>query len=208
MFSFEDLFVSFCIAIVLIFLFKLQRELSPRTYFSMSDIINGVESSPTRMDVIIRILIIFTLGIVCNFFVDDPNIIVLGLTMGSFLIVWPAFLNEENINPRVINKKFLLYTLLILFVLSTFFISKLSIFAYNLGNEIFKIYIHEYSITRLITVVIDNLLWMLFTFVIAPLIKAIRKNLDKEINPIDNIYEENFYSESAVTIEDENEDND
>lgn len=210
MFSFYDLLVSLGVAVGLIFLFKLQRELSPRTYFSMSDIIYGINSSPTRMDVVIRVMIIFIAGIICNFFIDNPNVIILGLTLGSFLIVWPAFLSEKNIHPSVIEKKLLVYTLLSLLVITTFLISKLSILVYNFGGIVYKTYIQVYSFELLIVDLVNNLFWMLLTLAMGIPIKLLKNYLNKEINLSSTryLFEEDSDSEVAATIASENEKND
>lgn len=48
MFTLVELFQSFIIAIVFIFLFKLHRELFPHGYFVTGDILSEIEYAPTK----------------------------------------------------------------------------------------------------------------------------------------------------------------
>lgn len=71
---------------------------------------------PSKQSLLIRFIIILIFGVIANFFVKDPKIIVFGMTLGSFLIVWPLFLSDENISWRYLEKKLVLRSLLALFV--------------------------------------------------------------------------------------------
>lgn len=196
MFTFIELFYSFIIAIGLIFLFKLQRELSPRTYFSMSDIIYGINSIPTRMDIIIRVFIILVYGTSLNFIFQNSNVILFGLTLGSFLIVWPAFLSDQNIHYSVLDKKLLVYTLLTIFVVLTYLIAKMSLLIYNVIIQIFDIYLENYNLEKVILTILDNFIWMVFIMIIGAVIGPIRKVLAKSITPFEDKNIEKFENEN------------
>ncbi|CAM4239263.1 hypothetical protein [Lacicoccus alkaliphilus] len=162
MYSLLDILVCFLIGIGLIFLFKLQREISPGTYFATSGILSEIEDEqPDRRAILIRICIIILYGVALGFFIDSSELIVYGMTLGTFLIVWPVFINDENIKPKFLKHKFLLRAFLLVFILITFFSAKLSVIIYNLVQEIAWVYFNNFDSERMIGIIGDSLFWLI-----------------------------------------------
>jgi len=207
LFTLVDLALAFGISLLFIIVFKIHREILPGQYFSMSEIIYGFQLMPTKLAVVIRVLIIFIFGLVLSAINLEPKIILLGLTLGSFLIVWPGFLSEENIDERVIDKKTTLYSLFILFILSTLMIAKLSIVGYSLGEELITMYIHSFNKDRIIALVGDFIVTSLILLFLGYLIVYIRKYLSTKLFRNNDIevekayFEGDFDSEVASAIE-------
>jgi hypothetical protein len=183
-----DLFQSFIIAIFFVILFKLQRELFSHVYFAASDIVFGFESAPTKKAVLIRLFILLAYGNVLCILIDSHNNIILGMTFGSFLIVWPVFLNEENIDNRVFDKRILLKSMLVLFVFITYLATKLSIISHNIGTELLNFYLQDFDLKRLVNLIGDAFLWTIFLTIFGYLSSFIKRKLNERISmpPLDS----------------------
>lgn len=163
-------------------MFKIQKKLTPDKYFSFSDIIYGMDFIPTRLAALIRVLLIYLLGLVSIFFFKDTKVVLIGLTFGSFLIVWPGFLDPINVDPRVVNKKFTLYSMFVFFVLSTYFITKLSIISFDIIEEFLSIYLRSFDNTeRIITLFGDFIFTSTLALLIGYFLALSKKQLNKEI---------------------------
>ncbi|WP_214764600.1 hypothetical protein [Exiguobacterium sp. s141] len=119
----------FFIAIGFVLIFRLQRYLFPRKYYELSRRVFG-RGITLRMR-IIRTILIFAYSILTLYVFKDDTLTVLTISLGSFLIVWPALLNPYQFDLNEmggygeytihINKKgkLFLYTSYSLFVLSS-----------------------------------------------------------------------------------------
>lgn len=209
MYSLEELFLSSIIAVAFIYLFKLHRELFNENYWATSDILSDIDQAPSLKSVVIRFLIIIIFGIILNFFVL-PKIIILGMTLGSFLIVWPVFLSDENITEELLERKLVLRTLLVLFVVITSLTAKLSIVLFNLLNEAVNIYLQDFHFKNLINLIGDSFIWTLSLILLRFFITYLRKNLTRKVVISQEIFSQKYdtdisYVESVATEEPENE---
>lgn len=211
MFSLEELFLTFVIAIAFIYIFKLHKELFPGSYWATSDIISETIDPPSQKSIIIRFLMILLFGIISNFFFI-PKIIIFGITLGSFLIVWPIFLSDENIEPDIREHKLLLRTFLAVFVFASYVTANLSIVIFNICGEIINIYLQELNSDRIINLIADSLIWTVFIIIFKFLSSYIRKSLDNKVSISPYLsYEEsesNAYKEIVATEEPRTEDED
>ncbi|MDO6448996.1 hypothetical protein [Oceanobacillus profundus] len=211
MYSLEELFLSFVIAVVFIFIFKLHRELFNESYWATSDILSDIDQAPSLKSVLVRFFIILIFGIILNFFVL-PKIIILGMTLGSFLIVWPVFLSDENIIEELLEQKLVLRTLLVLLVVITYVTAKLSIVLFNLLNEAVNIYLQDFHYERLVNLIGDSLIWALLIVLLRNLITYMSKKLTRKVTFPQNILSQeydqdygtdSYHIESAATEEPE-----
>ena len=181
MYSIEELCISFIISIAFIYIFKLQRKLFNQSYWATSDILSDViDDAPTLKLILIRFLIILSFGISLNFFVL-PKIIILGMTLGAFLIVWPVFLNDENIIEELRDKKLEYRTLLALFVAITYVIAKFSIALFNLLNESVHTYLQGFSYERIVNLIGDSLLWAIILILLRYITNYIKNNISTKV---------------------------
>ena len=181
MYSLEDLIICFLVAIVLIIIFKLQRELTPSRYFSTGDIFEEIENSTSFKEIFLRFIIILSYGIILSYFISSQKIIILGMTFGSFLAVWPAFLSDSNIDERLLEKKLALRTFLFLHILLTFLLENLATFLYDLGKYIIFIYFGNFDIHRIIMLIGDSILWMILVMVVTFIYSKLKNILNKKI---------------------------
>lgn len=209
MFSLIELLHSFIIAIGFIFLLKLHREIFPKSYFASSNLISDIEVAPSLRSVVIRFLLILLYGVILNVFIR-ADVVILGITLGSFLIVWPIFLSDENVEKRLLEKKLLLRSLLVLFIATTYITAKLSVIFYNLGNEFIHIYLQNYNKEKILILIGDSLIWTGFALFLNYIYSHIRKVLNRKLffsNSPSNKKQETFnsYDEVAADMEPINE---
>lgn len=120
MYSNLDLLCMFIISLLYVSLFKIQRALTPMKYFSNSEIVMHESVSP--MQILIRYVLIGIFSISLSFIFNiQENIIIVGNSLGSFLIIWPALLLPKLSYETFISKenKLLIYFLHIIFIITT-----------------------------------------------------------------------------------------
>jgi len=198
LYSLEELFFSFIVAIIFIFIFKLQKEIFNESYWATSDILSGIEKAPTFKTFFIRFLIILVFAIVLNYFIS-PKIIVFGLTLGSFLIVWPLFLNNNDIPEELLENKLTLRLLLLLFVLTTYGIAKLSNIIFILLSGAIDIYTHGVSYERIVNSIGDSVIWLTVVFILNSVRSYLNRFLSRKFYIAENIHE----SDSSYAMEDD-----
>lgn len=94
MFSSLDLVFAFIVAIAFVSMFRLQRKFFSKKYFELSRRIFG--RGITRRMILLRIVMIFLFSVLAYFLIEDRNTVLLGVLIGSFLIVWPVLLNPSQ----------------------------------------------------------------------------------------------------------------
>lgn len=94
MFSILDLVFAFIVAITFVGMFRLQRKFFSKKYFELSRRVFG--RGITKRMILLRIVIIFLFSALAYFLIADSNTILLGVLLGSFLIVWPVLLNPSQ----------------------------------------------------------------------------------------------------------------
>lgn len=135
MYSILDLCWALLIGICFIFMFLLQKRIFPQKYFSMSQIV--LEGTATWHMLVVRIGLIFLFTTVAQFIFKDSSIVLLGIVIGSFLIVWPVFANPTQIfidNPK--GTEALLFLVLYLVFIGTSF--SIAYFAISFFPEVTK----------------------------------------------------------------------
>lgn len=91
MFSYSDLLIILIISLCFVFLFKLQKKVLYPKYFTNSELVTG--SNVTYKMLLARFIITFLFGLLTYTIVKNQSVILIGTFLGSFLIVWPVFLN-------------------------------------------------------------------------------------------------------------------
>jgi len=101
-------------------LLKLQKKLTPKTYFYFAHLIDGIGENISLSGMFVRTSIPLILGLTGAVVVNMFGISLLpeyfGLTasfLSVFLLVWPDFLNPELISPQYRRDKKRLYALYI-----------------------------------------------------------------------------------------------
>lgn len=119
MVSYFDLLIIFLIAVCFVALFKLQKKFTPTKYFANSQLIVG-ESVSWRM-ILIRFLLVFLFGMLSNTIIKEEVVILLGVILGSFLIIWPTILSPSESYMYTVKKSdiFFIYLSNFLFVITS-----------------------------------------------------------------------------------------
>lgn len=152
MYTLIDLTFMFLIAIGFVLMFRIQRNLFPKKYYELSRRVFG--RGITRRMRIIRTILIFAYSILTFYVIKDDTLTILTISLGSFLIVWPAILNPYlfDLNEMggygeytvYINKKgkVVLYMAYSLFVLSS---GALAYIATSFGEIILRMTIDSFK---------------------------------------------------------------
>ena len=103
-----DLVYVVVVGIALILSFFVQKMLDPTNYFGIGELLYGSKSL-TPKALLIKMGYIFLVSIVFYVLGLNRNIIILGIGIGSFLLVWPAILYPETLEwwtsgPRRLRK--------------------------------------------------------------------------------------------------------
>lgn len=101
MYSNIDFLIIFFIALLFVGMFKIQRKYFARKYYELSRRIFG-RGITLRM-MLIRLIMIFGLSYLAYWLTNDKEVVVLGILLGSFLIVWPVLLNPSTFDVNEIT---------------------------------------------------------------------------------------------------------
>jgi hypothetical protein len=172
-FTIIDLLVIVLISFIYVATFRIQKIISPSDYFGFQEIVYGVRKSIRPISIVIKFAVILFYSSLCFMAIKNgPNIIV-GVTLGSFLIVWPNIMNPYNLDPKLVRKKMILYIWYIIFIISSGFIAHLGVLIILLLKNFISS--NSINIMRLIleSIIVAVLGWLL---------KYISKYLNKEIS--------------------------
>lgn len=133
MYNFSEFIIILAGGISFVLMFRLQRKFFSGQYYELSRRVFG-RGVTIRM-MLIRVIMIFLYSYIFYSITNSENIVISGVFLGSFLIVWPVLLNpstfdvqeagqyEKNVtNVRPIGW-FLLLISYLLFIMSSVFIA-------------------------------------------------------------------------------------
>ena len=135
--SYIDLILIFIVAILFVVMFRLQRRFFSKKYYELSRRVFG-KGITIRM-MLIRLLMIFIFSYIVYWLTESSSIVITGVLLGSFLIVWPVLLNPSTFDVseaggyeyNIVNVStkgwFLLLVSYILFIISSGLIAFLSV---------------------------------------------------------------------------------
>ncbi len=135
--SYIDLMLIFIVAILFVVMFRLQRRFFSKKYYELSRRVFG-KGITIRM-MLIRLLMIFIFSYIVYWLTESSSIVIIGVLLGSFLIVWPILLNPSTFDVsdaggyeyNIVNVStkgwFLLLVSYVLFMISSGLIAFLSV---------------------------------------------------------------------------------
>lgn len=139
MISYLELVYICLIAILFVFLFKIQQKISPQHYFSNSQFILDRDVSYKMLGIRYLLILLFSL----NFYLIFSNriVIVAGIFLGSFLIIWPILIAPSEAYCEIgyikLKDKVLIYLLHFVFVISSTFVAYFAIIFFPLLKDLF-----------------------------------------------------------------------
>lgn len=145
MYSIVHLITIFIVAILFVVMFRLQRKFFSSIYYSLSRRVFG--NGITIRMMLIRTIMVLVYSFIVFVITENEGVTIIGVGLGSFLIVWPVLLNPSsfdlhkagNYNEIVthVNTRgwFLLFLSYISFVISMMLIALISA---NFGDYIFS----------------------------------------------------------------------
>lgn len=144
--SFNDLYLIFIVAILFVVMFRVQRRFFSKNYYELSRRVFG-RGITIRM-MLIRLLMVFIFSYGVYWLTDSASVVIVGVLLGSFLIVWPILLNPSTFdvsevggyNYNIVNIStkgwFFLLLSYVLFIISSGLIAFLSVgFGESLVNQ-------------------------------------------------------------------------
>ncbi|MFP7416604.1 hypothetical protein [Priestia filamentosa] len=194
MYSYSDLFISFIISIGFVLIFIAQKRFFFGAYFTFLEIV--VDHTVTVRKIIIRILMIFIFAGICKAIVHSEPVILLGVLLGSFLIIWPAIVNTEDIFFRSLTsgEKSIAFMMYFFFIAASVSIAKMAFSFYPLFID--------FTIEQAVNYIKENFLIILFAIFGYPAQDGTRRVLDRRIST------RHSYFEQQAAAEEDNEDED
>lgn len=121
MITYLELVFIFLIAVSFIILFKIQKTIFSPSYFSSSQFI--LDKNVTYKMLGLRYVLILLFSLASNFIFNDKAIVIIGVLLGSFLIIWPTLLAPSeaywDIGYIKTKDKLIIYFLHFIFVISS-----------------------------------------------------------------------------------------
>lgn len=130
-----DFITIIIIALVYISTFKIQRVFFSKKYFSVSQLLTEFETGVRWNRIVIRVMITLLMSLILLFIIQNPLVVIIGIGLGSLLIVWPVFLSNGNIEPNLQEHKDLYRLTLAIFVIVNVIIAVLSVRIYELVQD-------------------------------------------------------------------------
>jgi hypothetical protein len=192
MFSFLDLIIAFIISLCFIGLFKVQKKFSPTNYFASSQLIVG--SSISWRMVLLRFILVFIFGLLSYLIVRNETIILLGVLLGSFLIIWPTILSPFESYASIVKKLdvIIIYLSNFLFVITSVIIVYVSV-------RLFPI-VSDYIATNKVDITWDIFLFLIFSITGFPGKEMLDRILENRITKNENdYYSYKDYGEEGIT---------
>ncbi|MBA1335661.1 MAG: hypothetical protein HPY66_1287 [Firmicutes bacterium] len=116
-FDIIELLISFFLAFAYVLMFYLQRIRDNVYYFGFGEVIYGLKTSIKPLAFFIKAFYIYTFAFFSYLFFRTEKVVILGVVLGSFLIVWPAILNPKFVDYRLADKRKTILLSYLLFVL-------------------------------------------------------------------------------------------
>ena len=157
-----DFITIIIIALVYVLAFKILETFFSNAYFSVSQLLMGFGSGIRWNKIAIRVTITLLMSLALLIFLQNPLVVIIGIGFGSFLIVWPVFLSEGNIEDALREHKNLYRLTLLIFVVVNIIISFLSILIYELLQDIQNLAL-LYSVLGQIVLALFSQ-WLLYTY--------------------------------------------
>lgn len=183
MFSYVELLLAILVAALFILMFKLQRKFFVRAYHSGGELIEGKVSI---RNILIRYLMITAFSMILILLSFDVKVIILGTGIGSFLIVWPAFISPytRSLFTYTSFQEFIYYCYLILFPVASIAVAYLATRYFAFGVSTLQAIISNIAINLLTFVILGGSESKLYSWLDAKIIKH-QEEMDEEIYYID-----------------------
>ena len=174
----------FLISMLFFGMFFIQRYSGNVYYFGFGEIVYGFKTSIKPIAVIVKFLMIICFTFIIQFLFQNELLVLSGVFLGSFLIVWPAILNPENIDYRLHNRRKIVYLLYFCFILASVYAGYWGIKLTSILTPIIKGYFKQlFTVNRIVPFLIDGIIFsglvVLFNKFNSILNKEIKTRYDK-----------------------------
>lgn len=139
MVTYLELSFIFLIAILFVTLFKIQKIIFSQNYFSNSQFILNKDVSYKILG--IRYILILIFSLICYFIFKSRSIVVIGIFVGSFFIIWPTLISPSEAYSDIgyikSRDKILIYLLHFIFIISSTFTAYFATILFPLFKDLF-----------------------------------------------------------------------
>lgn len=118
-----DLLKSLIIAFLYVGIFRVQAKIDPQNYFGFGDLLYGLRVSIKPLAFLIKALVVFVFSIVSFIIVKNDILVMLGIGVGSFLLVWPGILYNNVLDYNLRKRRKLVITVYVIFIILSVVIS-------------------------------------------------------------------------------------
>lgn len=180
MFSYLNLITAFIISLCFVGLFKFQKKISPTNYFASSQLIVG--SSVSWRMILLRYILVFFFGLLSYLVVRNEPTILLGVLLGSFLIIWPTLLSPSDSYINIIKKSDIL-----IIYLSNFLFVITSVITVYVAVRLFPV-ISDYLSNNRADIVWDVVFWFVMSIIGYPGKEKLDRLLEKRLEKNESDY--------------------
>lgn len=175
MINYQELGLIFIVAVLFVLLFKVQKMISPQNYFSNAQYI--VEKDVTCTMQVVRYFYILTFALIGSFLINSRFIVVAGVALGAFLIIWPALIVPSEVYSDLgfitLKDKVGIYIIHLFFVISCI----LTAYFATIFLPLLKIILIGYKEDALS----EFLKWFICSLIPNPLERKFKENKNKRI---------------------------
>ena len=169
-------------ALLYISIYSLNRILTEANYFGFAEVIYGYKASISYFSVILKLLIPLIYAPFIYFLTKSEYIALSSVFWGSILIVAPPFFDFHCLDERLCDRKYLLYSTYIIFVLLNLFVAKFSIVFLRIIKQYFTGYLAQYNSPQLLfNHIIDVIVLPIFIAILLHLLKLVFNKLNDRI---------------------------
>lgn len=180
MFSFTvyDLLKSLIIAFLYVGVFRVQAKIDPQNYFGFGELLYGLRVSIKPLAFLIKALIIFVFSIFSFIIVKNDILVMLGIGVGSFLLVWPGILYNNVLDYKLRKRRKLVITVYVIFIILSVVISWFGIIVSVFIKPLTIEYVKSFNnASHLYTLLMDGFLFSIFYYIGFRVLNILNKDI-------------------------------
>jgi hypothetical protein len=161
-FTLGDLVAGFTLALLFVLMFRLQRAAWPEYYFAFGELIYGLRGSIAPLAFLLRTGFVFAFCLLSFAILRSGFPVYYGVSIGSFLIVWPAIVMPIQVEPLLYHRRKWLLLVYFLFVVFSIAIARIAQLVWSAVAPLLPVYVATWKDpTRIVMFLGDTLLALL-----------------------------------------------
>lgn len=179
LFTVYDLIILLIISFIYVIIFRIQAKVDPANYFGFGELFYGLRVSIKPLHFCIKAIIIFLFSIISFLTIKNDILVMLGIGVGSFLLVWPGMLYDQNLHYKFKNRKKIVIIIYFIFIFLSIVISWLGIITLSYLKPMTIEYVKSFNfVSRLFAFIMDGLLFALLSKILFSMFKILKKDIN------------------------------